>query len=104
MNDTESSTLIVLTTDGVAQVRGIGDQLYRHVPLQAEELAVNINLFLGKLGSVLEETPEKVGDFQLTEISVSAEITGEGKVVLCGVGGEVGISGGLKFVFKRKEA
>lgn len=103
MNETDCSTLTVLTTD-TAGVRGIGDQLYRHVPLQAEELAVNINLFLGKMGSVLEETPEKVGKFRLTEVSVSAEISGEGKVVLCGVGGQVGISGGLKFVFKREGA
>lgn len=100
MNDTDK-TLVVLTTDA-ARMRS-ADYLYRRIPLQVDELAVNVNLFLDNMQSVLEETPEKVGKFQLTEVSVSAEITGEGKVVLCGVGGEIGVSGGLEFVFKREE-
>ncbi len=100
MNETSNSAVTVLALD-TAQTRDIGDNLYRRVPIQAEELALNINLFLGQMSGVLSKTPEEVGDFHLSEVTVSAEITGKGQVVLCGIGGEVGLSGGLQFVFKR---
>jgi hypothetical protein len=83
-------------------MRAIGDLFHRRVSLRTDELSISINMFLDQMGSVLNETPQKVGKFRLTEISISAEITTEGKVVLCGVGGEVGISGGLEFTFKRE--
>jgi len=102
MNNTDGTTVTVLVDDTGA-VRGLTDRLFRRVPIQAEELAVNVNVFLDTMGGILEKTPEEVGKFQLTEFAISAEITGQGKVVLCGVGGEAAISGGLKFVFKRKE-
>jgi hypothetical protein len=42
-----------------------------------------------------------VGAFQFSEFEVSAGITASGKVSILGLGGEAGLNGGLKFVFKR---
>ena len=100
MDSAENSTITVLTAAPIV-TRGLGDILYQRNALQSHVLANNINVFLVQMGTVLDEVPESVGGFRLTEISVSAEITAEGKVVLCGVGGNIGISGGLEFVFKR---
>ena len=101
MNFDPETTMTVLVEDDV-RVRGVGDRpSWRRIPIQTEELAVNVNLFLNNIESVLEKTPDKIGKFRLDEISVSAEITGEGKVVLCGIGGEIGVTGGVQFVFKR---
>ncbi|MBN2138145.1 MAG: hypothetical protein JW720_10075 [Sedimentisphaerales bacterium] len=98
----QTKTILVLARD-VAKVRGPSEPVHRYVQMNAEELSSSINIFVGELGKVLENTPKKAGKFLLTEISCSAELTVEGKVVLCGIGGQVGLSGGLSFVFKREE-
>lgn len=69
--------------------------------LKVEELALNVNLFIEQMGSILEKTPEKVGNFHFDEFEVSAEITGKGSLAIFGTGGEIGATGGLRFVFRR---
>jgi len=69
--------------------------------LDVEELSVNINLFLNQMNSMLEKTPEKIGQFHFAEFEVHAEITAKGTLAILGTGGEVGATGGLKFVFRR---
>ena len=69
--------------------------------LKVEELSVNVNLFLEQMGSLLEKTPEKLGKFHFEEFEVYAEVTGKGTLAILGTGGEVGATGGLKFVFRR---
>ncbi len=69
--------------------------------LKVEELALNVNLFIEQMGTILEKTPEKVGKFHFDEFEVSAEITGKGSLAILGTGGEVGATGGLRFVFRR---
>jgi len=49
----------------------------------------------------LEKTPEKLGKFQFEEFEVYAEITGKGTLAILGTGGEIGATGGLRFVFRR---
>ena len=70
-------------------------------PLKVEVLAENINLFIGQMGSILEKTPEKLGRFNFEELEVHAEVTGKGTLTLFGTGGEIGATGGLRFVFRR---
>jgi hypothetical protein len=69
--------------------------------LKVEELTLNVNLFIEQMGSILEKTPEKVGKFQFDEFEVSAEITGKGSLAILGTGGEIGVTGGFRFVFRR---
>jgi hypothetical protein len=91
------STIIVVTSEE-GMVRGGTSRR-----LNAEELSVNVNLFLEQMSGVLEKAPTQIGKFQFAEFEVHADITAKGSLALLGTGGEVGASGGLKFVFRRVE-
>jgi hypothetical protein len=91
----EKDIIWVVTSENVV-TRGGGMK-----QLKVEELALNVNLFIEQMGSILEKTPEKMGDFHFAEFEVSAEITGKGSLAIFGTGGELGATGGLRFVFRR---
>ena len=93
----EKDTMWVVTGEPVV-TRGGGKQVK---PLKVEWLAENVNLFIGQMGALLENTPQKVGRFQFEELEVHAEISGKATLMLFGTGGEVGATGGLRFVFRR---
>jgi hypothetical protein len=95
---TDKDTIWVVTSEPIA-TRGTG--IKQAKPLKVEVLAENINLFIGQMGTVLEKTPEKLGKFNFEELEVYAEITGKGTISLFGTGGEIGATGGLRFVFRR---
>ena len=69
--------------------------------MNVDELSSNMNRFLGQIGSMLENTPERVGQFHFQEFEISAEVTAEGKLAILGTGLQAGAKGGLKFVFRR---
>jgi len=69
--------------------------------LKAEDLSVNVSVFIEQMREVLEKTPEKLGRFRFVEIEVHAEVSAKGTLALLGTGGEAGATGGLKFVFRR---
>jgi hypothetical protein len=93
----EKDTMWVVTSEPIA-TRGGGKQAK---PLKVDWLAENVNLFIAQMGALLEQTPEKLGKFQFDELEVHAEISGKGTLILFGTGGEVGATGGLRFVFRR---
>jgi len=97
--DMEKDKMWVITRDETI-TRGEG----RLKQLKVEELSVNINLFIEQLGDLLDKTPEKLGKFNFAEFEVYAEITGKGTVAILGTGGEVGATGGLRFVFRRSSS
>ncbi|MEM8637396.1 MAG: hypothetical protein AAGG51_01065 [Cyanobacteria bacterium P01_G01_bin.54] len=89
-------TMFVRTTDTVSRrVPGLKE-------LKIEALAENVNIFLTNIESVIDKAPEDVGGFQLKEVSVSAEVSADGKLVLMGTGVQTGVSGSLTFTFERK--
>jgi hypothetical protein len=94
----DKDTILVVTGDTVA-TRGGGVK-----PLKVDELSVNINLFIEQMGNLLEKTPEKLGKFHFEEFEVYAEVTGKGTLAILGTGGELGATGGLRFVFRRSTA
>ncbi len=93
----KKDTIEVITTEAVTRDGGSR----RLKSLRVEELAININLFIEQMGDILEKTPEKLGKFHFDELEVHAEITGKGTIALFGTGGELGATGGLRFVFRR---
>ncbi len=95
MTDQKPNTLWVATSESV-EMRG--DQFQE---LDVDQFAVNVNVFLAQMGTVLQKAPEKMGKFQFVEFEVSAEISAEGQVILMGAGGKVGATGGIKFVFRK---
>ncbi len=92
----EKDTIWVVTSEPIATRGGRQSK-----PLRVEVLADNVNLFIGQMGAILEKTPEKVGKFHFEELEVHAEISGKGTLTLFGTGGEIGATGGLRFVFRR---
>lgn len=93
--DKDKDTIWVVTGESTV-TRGGGLK-----QLKVEELSISVNLFLEQMGSLLEKTPEKLGKFQFEEFEVYAEVTGKGSLAVLGTGGEVGATGGLRFVFRR---
>jgi len=94
--DKDKDTIWVITSEPISTRRDGGLK-----QLKVEELSVNVNLFLEQMGSILEKTPEKLGKFHFEEFEVYAEVTGKGTLAILGTGGEVGATGGLRFVFRR---
>src|SRR5215471_3095930 len=94
----DKDTILVVTGD-TGSTRGGGVK-----PFRVDELSVNVNLFIEQMGNILEKTPEKLGKFNFEEFEVYAEITGKGTIAILGTGGEVGATGGLRFIFRRSSA
>jgi len=94
-------TILVLAAPEAQVMRGPGAPA-KQVSLDVEQLSVNVNLFLAQVGKIVSKAQQSsVDGFHLAEIEVSAEINGKGQVILWGIGGELGASGALKFVFKK---
>jgi hypothetical protein len=102
MNE-DKDTIWVITSEPLETTRGgfREDESKQAKPLKVKELAININLFLEQMSSVLEKTPEKIGKFHFEEFEIHAEVTAEGTIALLGSGGKIGAAGGLRFVFRR---
>ncbi len=86
-------------------MRGVADTVGRlqpsRVPLDA--LAENTRRFLRQMAGVLAEAPTDIAGFDLEAVELTAGVTAAGKLTLWGaVGAEGGVSGGLKFVLKRR--
>lgn len=86
----------ILVVTGESGTRGWGPK-----PLKVSELALQMSVFIGQMGEVLDKTPAKLGSFQFEEFEIQAEITAKGSLALLGTGGEAGATGGIKFVFRR---
>ncbi|WP_204153018.1 hypothetical protein [Leptolyngbya sp. CCY15150] len=65
-------------------------------------LSGELQSFLSKLGSILTATPKAIGDYELDEIELSAEVSASGTIKILGSGIESSLGSGLKFVFRRK--
>jgi hypothetical protein len=101
MPKNKKDKISIIAIDENSGVRSFGETNIKRVDIDVDQLAVNVNLFLNQMGEIVSKAPDSVGSFNLSEIEVSAEINGKGQVVLWGIGGEVGASGGIKFVFKK---
>ena len=74
------------------------------LPLAAEVLRDQLTSFLTNLSPVIAEAAEagNCGEYEIDEVTVSAEISTLGKVSILGtVGMDVGGKGGISFKFKR---
>lgn len=97
-----TNTILVKVSETQEGVRG--GSLKRKDKLSKVDvtaLSDNINIFVTQISQTLAQTPEKIDKFRLDEIEVHAEITAKGTLAILGTGGEIGGSGGLRFVFRR---
>ena len=70
--------------------------------INASDLTAQVNVLLAQIEVALKDTHSTVGPFHFSEFEISAGMTATGKLALFTVfWAEAGISGGLKFVFRR---
>ncbi|CAN5296134.1 hypothetical protein BH10ACI1_BH10ACI1_28040 [soil metagenome] len=113
MIEPENSKLLVISnlpessSQETGRRGGIASRMPNFTSVDVNSLQTQINVFLQQMNIVMTNTPEKVGDFKLSEFEISAAIVIQGKgqigIALLGqaeISGQV--SGGLKFVFKRE--
>ena len=97
------STLGSRPEDGRIERGGFGPKLAEK-SLNAVSVAVlkdNVARFFSQLHEILDTGAEAIGAFEVSQVEVSAQITGSGQVCLLGSGGKVELEGGIKFVLKR---
>lgn len=105
-----AETILVVGSPGdqdapARRERGLGESREAHEisPVRVSELRKNIDTFFSQLQGILDTGNSRIGAFQIDQIEVTAQITGEGKVCLLGSGTSLGVSGGFKFVLKRSD-
>jgi len=82
--------------------RDSGNKSIVKVPIKT--LGNNIQAFVDDISKILDKIDSKLALFEMKEIEVYAAITVNGELSLLGVGGgELGLEGGMKFVFVKKE-
>lgn len=69
--------------------------------VSAHDFADQVSGFIENMKAVLDRLPRFVGEFEIDQIAISAEISAKGKVALLGSGGELGGKGGLTFTFRK---
>lgn len=69
--------------------------------VDVEKLEKEMQSFLAAMERIIGRLNQKVGEYQMDSITVSAEVSAKGTVSLLGTGGEMGGKGGISFTFKR---
>jgi len=84
--------------------RGIGGGSTKAMvkAVNVNELKENVKHFFSQLNEILVTGGDKVGEFSVNQVEISAQITGEGKICLLGSGTKMSVNGGLKFILTRK--
>ena len=88
---------------GRAQLR----QRVQRVPIKVEVLQENMAGLMKNLATVLSSAQASLEDgaqIELDQVELSVQVSAKGEVSLLGMGTEVGTTGGIKLVFKRKAA
>ncbi len=85
--------------------RGLGDRILKRgvSAVSVSALKENMQMFFRQLQEIVGPGKETIGAFELSQIEVTAQVTGDGKVCLLGTGAKIEIQGGIKFVLKRTQ-
>ncbi len=83
--------------------RGLGDRVLKRAvsAVSVSALKDNMQAFFRQLQEIVGPGKETIGAFELSQIEVTAQVTGDGKVCLLGTGAKIEVQGGIKFVLKR---
>jgi hypothetical protein len=109
--DTEPTTISILGLEDTERGRPDRWSLKRpdewrlgraEVPLDV--FRERVHGFLESMKDVISGVPERFGEYQLHEVTVSAEVSAKGQVSLLGSGGEIAGKAGLTFTFVRESA
>jgi hypothetical protein len=108
MNDNANEHILILTgltdqPEAERAERGAGDRVLKRIvnTVSVSALKENMQAFYRQLQEIIGPGKEKIGAFELSQIEVTAQITGDGKVCLLGSGAKIEVQGGIKFILKR---
>ena len=108
METSGSDTILVISAVGGAAEekrpeRGFGGNLVNSVVhgVSVSVLKQNMESFFHQIKEILDAGTDRVGAFQISQIEVCAQISGEGQVALMGSGVKVEAQGGIKFTLCR---
>jgi len=90
--------ITILTREDTVTTRSL-DRLKK---LSVDTVSGNMVQFVNQLDQIFQSIPQNVAEFQLDEVTVSAEITASGSFLLLGSGVEAAGSGAISFKFSRK--
>ena len=99
--------LVVSSVEGAAEgkrvERGIGSKLASTMAhgVSVAVLKRNMDVFFDQIKVILQNGCDRIGEFQISEIEVCAQISGEGQVALMGSGAKIEAQGGIKFTLCR---
>lgn len=83
--------------------RDFGDRVLKKAvnTVSVSTLKENMQAFFHQLQEIIGPGKETIGAFELSQIEVTAQVTGDGKVCLLGSGVKIEVQGGIKFILKR---
>lgn len=99
--------LVISSVEGSAEgkrtERGIGGKLASTMVhgVSVAALKRNMDVFFDQIKEILQNGADRIGEFQISEIEVCAQISGEGQVALMGSGAKIEAQGGIKFTLCR---
>jgi len=70
--------------------------------ISVDVLRASMTRFLDQMREILGSGSTVVGDFEVAQVEVKAQVSGDGQVSLMGSGMKVGVAGGLTFVLRRR--
>ena len=108
METSGSDTILVISsmssvTDEKRIERGVGGKLASSVmhSISVPALKKNMDSFFNQIKEILDSGTDQFGMFQISEIEICAQISGEGQVALMGSGVKIEAQGGIKFTLCR---
>jgi hypothetical protein len=110
MNENADEHILVLTglsnqPEAGRVERGLGDRVLKRAvsAVSVSALKENMQAFFRQLQEIVGPGKETIGAFELSQIEVTAQVTGDGKVCLLGTGAKIEVQGGIKFVLNRTQ-
>lgn len=83
--------------------RGLGDRILKRGvnAVSVFTLKENMQAFFRQIQEIIGPGEKTIGVFELSQIEVTAQVTGDGKICLFGSGAKIEVQGGIKFVLNR---
>jgi hypothetical protein len=85
-------------------LKRMGDWRVGRSEVPVDVFRQRVTEFLDSMRHTISVLPSVCGDYELNEVTVSAEVSAKGQVSLLGSGGELAGKAGLTFTFTRKPA
>lgn len=84
-------------------IKSIKESILRSQNIGMEKLQGQMKEFITKMNTLLQSCALDESSYKIDTVEIHAEISAEGQIGLLGTSASISGSGGIKFVFKKKE-